>query len=118
MTEDLYRTLHVEPQADPEAIRAAYRRLARLYHPDLNADPSAAARMRAVNAAYAVLSDPRRRAAYDARRAYAIPAVAVARPAPGPSSAPPRVSVATGPRPSQRTVDVPIVVLCAILLLT
>src|SRR5262249_25018964 len=39
-----------------------------LYHPDVNATPGAAERMRAINAAYAVLSDPRRRAIYDARR--------------------------------------------------
>jgi hypothetical protein len=51
-----------------EAIHGAYRRLARLYHPDLNPRPEAAERMRAINAAYRVLSDPRQRAAYDARR--------------------------------------------------
>jgi hypothetical protein len=67
-SEDLYRTLQVEPSADLEAIHAAYRRLARLYHPDLNPRPEAAARMSAINAAYRVLSDPRRRAEYDARR--------------------------------------------------
>jgi hypothetical protein len=58
----------VAPSADLEAIHAAYRRLARLYHPDVNPLPEAAARMRAINAAYRVLSDPRQRAAYDARR--------------------------------------------------
>ena len=67
-SEDLYRTLQVEPNADLEAIHAAYRRLARLYHPDLNPRPEAAERMRAINAAYRVLADPRQRAAYDARR--------------------------------------------------
>jgi hypothetical protein len=86
MSEDPYRVLQVEPHADQEAIRAAYRRLARLYHPDLNADPSAAARMRAINAAYAVLSDPRRRAAYDARRF--LPQAATV------TAAPPRAPVA------------------------
>jgi hypothetical protein len=68
MGEDPYRTLQVAPNADLEAIHAAYRRLARVYHPDLNPRPEAAARMRAINAAYAVLSDPARRAALDARR--------------------------------------------------
>jgi hypothetical protein len=68
MTPDPYRTLQVEPNADLEAIHAAYRRLARLYHPDRNPLPEAAAQMRAINAAYAVLADPRRRAAYDAQR--------------------------------------------------
>jgi hypothetical protein len=66
--EDPYRTLQVEPSADLEAIKAAYRRLARLYHPDLNPRPEAAERMRAINAAYRLLSDQRRRAAYDAQR--------------------------------------------------
>jgi len=66
--QDLYRTLQVEPSADLEAIHAAYRRLARLYHPDLNPRPEAVARMSAINAAYRVLSDPHRRAEYDARR--------------------------------------------------
>jgi hypothetical protein len=65
---DLYRVLQVEPHVDAEAIQAAYRRLARLYHPDLNREPGAAERMRAVNAAYRVLSDPAQRAAYDASR--------------------------------------------------
>jgi hypothetical protein len=68
LTPDHYRTLQVEPSAGLEAIHAAYRRLARLYHPDLNPSPEAAARMRAINAAYRVLSDPRRRAEYDAQR--------------------------------------------------
>ena len=67
-TQDLYRILQVEPNANLEAIHAAYRRLARLYHPDLNPRPEAAERMRAINAAYRVLSDSRQRAAYDAQR--------------------------------------------------
>ena len=54
--DDPYRTLQVEPHADLEAIRTAYRRLARLYHPDLNSRPEAAERMRAINAAYALLT--------------------------------------------------------------
>jgi hypothetical protein len=68
LSEDPYRTLQVEPSADLEAIKASYRRLARLYHPDLNPRPEAAERMRAINAAYRVLSDPQQRAAYDAQR--------------------------------------------------
>jgi hypothetical protein len=65
---DPYRTLQVEPAADLEQIHAAYRRLARLYHPDLNSTPEASERMADINAAYRLLSDPRQRAAYDARR--------------------------------------------------
>lgn len=68
MIDDPYRTLQVDPGADLEAIRASYRRLARLYHPDRNPRPEAAIHMRTINAAYGLLSDPRRRAAYDARR--------------------------------------------------
>src|SRR5437879_4073348 len=68
MADDPYATLQVEPSADLEAIHAAYRRLARLHHPDLNPRPEAAERMRAINAAYRVLSDPRQRASYDASR--------------------------------------------------
>jgi hypothetical protein len=65
---DLYRILEVEPNATAEEIQAAYRRLARAYHPDLNPRPEAAEQMRSINSAYAILSDPRRRAAYDAGR--------------------------------------------------
>ena len=44
----------------------AYRRLAAKYHPDVNEAPDAAEKMKQINAAYEVLSDPLRRAAYDA----------------------------------------------------
>jgi hypothetical protein len=49
-------------------VQAAYRALARTYHPDLNSSPNAARMMRQLNAAYAVLSDPERRSRYDAQR--------------------------------------------------
>lgn len=104
---DLYRQLQVEPNARPEAIHAAYRRLARLYHPDVNTEPGAAKRMRLINAAYAVLSDPQRRAKYDARR-FLRPALTVAPAAP--VTARPSVTVHVPPVSSpptrlQRTVD-------------
>lgn len=63
---DYYEVLGVPREADADAIKKAYRRLARRYHPDVSKEPDAAARMSAVNEAYAVLSDPERRAAYDA----------------------------------------------------
>src|SRR5437763_16543450 len=66
----LYDVLQVSPSAEPEVIRASYRSLARLYHPDLNGEPEADARMRALNAAYAVLSDTDRRARYDSDQAW------------------------------------------------
>jgi len=66
--DDCYRLLQVDPSAEQEVIEAAYRRLARKYHPDVNPDPAAAARMRELSAAYHVLRDPARRAEYDRRR--------------------------------------------------
>lgn len=61
----LYEALEVSPRASQDVILAAYRALARTYHPDRNSEPAAGERMQQLNAAYAVLSDPRQRAAYD-----------------------------------------------------
>jgi curved DNA-binding protein CbpA len=66
---DPYKTLQVDPEAEDEVIAAAYRRLARKYHPDVAADPDVAARMAAINAAWEVIGDPVRRAAFDRQRA-------------------------------------------------
>lgn len=63
---DYYGLLGVARDAGADDIKTAYRRLARRYHPDVSKEPDAAARMSEVNEAYAVLSDPERRAAYDA----------------------------------------------------
>lgn len=57
-----YDVLGVPPRATPEEVRAAYRRAARDHHPDAGGD---AGRMSDVNAAWRVLGDPHRRAAYD-----------------------------------------------------
>jgi hypothetical protein len=65
---DAYRVLQVDPSAEPEVIEAAYRRLARKYHPDVNSEPTAAARMKELSAAYDVLRYGDRRAEYDRRR--------------------------------------------------
>lgn len=62
---DLYELLQISPRASQEVIQAAYRVLARSYHPDLNATPEAAQRIRDVNDAYRVLGDPQGRARYD-----------------------------------------------------
>ncbi len=88
--DDYYAILGVPATASPEELRAAFRRLARQYHPDVNPDPHAPERFRAVVAAYEVLSDPAQRAAYDAqRRTRSSPAAAHARrAAPPPSAAP------------------------------
>jgi membrane protease YdiL (CAAX protease family) len=77
---DCYRILQVDPAAEPEVIEAAYRRLARKYHPDVSADPSAGERMREINAAYAILGDATQREEYDARRRRSSVAIAAEEP--------------------------------------
>ncbi len=62
---DYYATLGVGRDAPADEIRKAFRKLARKYHPDVSKEPEAEARMKEVNEAYAVLSDPEKRAAYD-----------------------------------------------------
>jgi molecular chaperone DnaJ len=62
---DLYELLGVSRDADTEAIKKAYRRLARQLHPDVNPDPATQERFKEVSRAYEVLSDPQKRAAYD-----------------------------------------------------
>ena len=66
---DPYKVLQVDPEAEEEVIAAAYRRLARKYHPDTATGAEAAGRMEAINAAWEVLGDPKRRAAHDRQRA-------------------------------------------------
>jgi DnaJ-class molecular chaperone len=60
-----YDVLGVPRDADDDAIRKAFRKAARKYHPDLNKSPGAEARFKAVNTANEILSDPARRRAYD-----------------------------------------------------
>lgn len=62
---DYYQTLGVERDATADAIKKAFRKLARKYHPDVSKEPDADQRMKEVNEAHAVLSDPEKRAAYD-----------------------------------------------------
>ncbi|MBA3277101.1 MAG: J domain-containing protein [Chloroflexia bacterium] len=61
-----YQVLQVDPLADPEVVDAAFKRLALKYHPDTSADSASAANMRELLTAREILSDPARRAAYDA----------------------------------------------------
>ncbi|MCE7945979.1 MAG: molecular chaperone DnaJ [Chloroflexi bacterium CFX4] len=65
MPRDLYEILGVARNASPEEVKKAYRRLAKQYHPDANQGTEAEERIREINAAYAILSDPEKRARYD-----------------------------------------------------
>jgi DnaJ-class molecular chaperone len=60
-----YRTLMLAEIADDEIISAVYRKLAQRYHPDVDASPDAAQRMKEINEAYATLRDPEKRRKYD-----------------------------------------------------
>ena len=65
-TTDYWQVLGLEPGADPARLKRAFREQARRWHPDLNGnDPVAEERFKRVNEAYAVLSDPRRRQAWE-----------------------------------------------------
>lgn len=66
---DYYEILEIEHEATPQKIKEAYRRLALQYHPDRNSgNYDALERMKAINEAYAVLSDTEKRARYDSFR--------------------------------------------------
>jgi DnaJ-class molecular chaperone len=60
---DYYRILGVDRAADDKAIKSAYRKLARKYHPDVNKGKDE--RFKEINEAYEVLSDPEKRRRYD-----------------------------------------------------
>jgi molecular chaperone DnaJ len=62
---DYYEVLGVPRTADQAAIKDAFRRLALQYHPDRNKEPGAEERFKEIAEAYAVLSDPKKRADYD-----------------------------------------------------
>ena len=62
---DYYKTLGVERSADAEAIKKAYRRLARKYHPDVSKEKDAEEKFKEVAEAYEVLKDAEKRKAYD-----------------------------------------------------
>ena len=75
---DPYRILQIQPNADPDVVRAAYRVLARKAHPDASAalDPTAERRMTDLNWAYALVRDPVKRQAWESDRRRAPPPTA------------------------------------------
>lgn len=62
---DFYDILGVQRGAPDQEIKSAFRKLAKKYHPDANADEDAELRFKEINTAYEVLKDPQKRAAYD-----------------------------------------------------
>jgi len=65
MAKSLYETLGISEKASAEEIKKAYRKLARKYHPDVNKDEEAVEKFKEINAAYEVLSDPKKKDEYD-----------------------------------------------------
>jgi molecular chaperone DnaJ len=65
VAKDYYAILGVRRDSTPDEIKRAYRRLAREFHPDVNPDPVAQEKFKDINAAYEVLSDPKKREIVD-----------------------------------------------------
>jgi curved DNA-binding protein len=67
--EDYYKILELSESANPDEIKSAYRRLAKVHHPDLNkGNPAAEAKFKQINEANDTLSDVGKRAQYDQQR--------------------------------------------------
>jgi curved DNA-binding protein CbpA len=105
---DPYKVLQVDAEAEDEVIQAAYRRLARKYHPDLATTPDAAGRMSAINAAWELIGEPATRRAFDRKRKPLSHAPSATAPehggaAPADSSRAAPQSARPGPPPSRPT---------------
>lgn len=99
---DPYKILQVDAEAEDEVIQAAYRRLARKYHPDLATTPGAEARMAAINEAWELIGEPAARRAYDRKRKPLVHAPAATEPKPdaaAPSAAHPAAAGRAAPPP-------------------
>ena len=93
-----YDNLQIPQDASQDEIRLAYRRLSKKYHPDLNQDPDAHRIMQLINEAYAVLSDPDRRAEHDrwiASQRQPMVKISINQPVPNAQDAVPAGSAAT-----------------------
>jgi hypothetical protein len=101
-----YEVLQVSQNAEPEVIDAAYRRLARKYHPDTSSHPDAHSRMQELNWAYEILNDPVSRSRYDRSQQQAPPyrRAAQAPPqAPPPGTEPSHASARPQPHPAPQS---------------
>jgi len=98
---DPYKTLQVDPEAEDEVIQAAYRRLARKYHPDLAETAEAATRMAAINAAWELIGDPAARRAFDRERS--TEPTSGAAPPGGPARPSPTTRASATPPPAPRS---------------
>jgi molecular chaperone DnaJ len=67
---DHYHTLNVSRAASQDEIKQAYRKLAKLFHPDINRETANHEKIAKVNAAYEVLGDPESRRHYDRQQQY------------------------------------------------
>ena len=84
MARDYYEILEIARDATPDAVKKAYRKLARKYHPDVNTgDKKAESKFKEVQSAYDILSDSEKRALYDRYGHAAFDGMAAAGPQPG-----------------------------------
>lgn len=97
---DPYKVLQVDPEAEDEVIEAAYRRLARKYHPDVAQGPDAQERMVRINQAWEMLKDATKRAAVDRARTRSATTAARAASAEARSRAAAQAAQAAQPRQS------------------